>query len=427
MNSTYTPENEADVPVGKCLQVIEQQLGWSDSSRWNNYDFSKLSDEVHKRTQVRLSVTTLKRVWGRVKYDSAPTTTTLNTLARFAGHKDWREFCQQQYLTGSVEKNKEPFVAKEKVRQPVSAYWLLLAIPLALMGYFLMFSATKPVKPNPEDFEFRADKVVTEGVPNSVVFHYDATAATTDSVFIVQTWDVRRKRLVSKANHAHSAIYYYPGFFNTKLIVDNEIVRRHDLFVTSGGWLCLAAQEPVPVYFKKNECVFADRVEVTHDLLQKYNLSLNPIAPQIRIFNQGDLGDIMSDNFVFETNLKNDFSDGSGKCQFVEVLIQCKDDIIIIPLSARACIGDTHLYFCGRRLDSEETDLSKFGADLGQWTKLRVQSVNKNVSIFVNGEKACSLVFPNQPKGVVGVQYRFNGVGAVKDTWFESKGHRIRL
>lgn len=425
MNNNAAPENEAEVPISKCLQVIEQQLGWSDSARWSNYDFSKLSDEVHKRTQVRLSVTTLKRVWGRVKYESAPTITTLNTLAKFAGYKDWRDFCKQPRPVEILPETTAIFAKRKPVRRRPSAFWLLLAIPLVLLSYFLMFSSRKPGTLNPEDFQFRADKVVTEGVPNSVVFHYDASAATTDSIFIVQTWDVRRKKLVSKINHEHSAIYYYPGFFNTKLIVDDQIVRRHDLFVTSGGWLCLVEQKPIPLYFKKDECVFPDRVEVNEDLLKKYNLSLNPVPPRIRIFNQGDLGNIMNDNFVFETKLKNDFSDGSGRCQFVEVLIQCKDDIIIIPLSAPTCIGDMHLYFCGKALDSEEADLSKFGADLSQWTQLRVESHNKNVSIFVNGQKAYSLIFPNEPKGVVGVQYRFSGVGAVMDTWFESNGNKI--
>jgi hypothetical protein len=125
--------------------------------------------------------------------------------------------------------------------------------------------------------------------------------------------------------------------------------------------------------------------------------------------------------------LKNEFSEGSGACQFVQVLIQCKDDIIIIPLSAKTCIGKMNLYFCGKNVNSEEADLSKFGADLNQWTNLRVESVHKNVSIFVNGEKAYSLTFTNEPRGVVGVQYRFQGVGAVKDTWFKSKGDVIRF
>ncbi len=429
MNKPDITENQRDPRINACLLRIEQQLRWGDSAGWGNYDFSKLSDEVHQRTQVRLSVTTLKRIWGKVKYDSAPTATTLNTLAQFAGYGDWRDFCRQNQ---SPEKHYGLFkferTASEAVRSPKRwNRWLLVAIPLFVLGYVLILAAKKTHKPNPDDFEFHASKVVAEGVPNSVVFHYNASAATTDSVYIVQTWDIRRKKLVSKANHEHSAMYYYPGFFNTKLIADGTVVKTHDLFVTSNGWLCMVEQEPIPLYFKNEECVFEDRVEVNEDLLKKYNLTLNPTPPRIRIFNQGDLGDIMSDNFVFETRLKNEFSEGSGACQSVEVLIQCKDDIIIIPLSAKTCIGEMSLYFCGKSVTSQEADLSKFGADLNQWTNLRVESVNRNVSFFVNGKKAYSLSFPNKPTGVVGVQYRFNGVGAVKDTWFENKGETIRL
>jgi hypothetical protein len=89
-------ENETEIHILKCLQLIERKLGWGESADWSNYDFSKLSDEVHNRTQVRLSVTTLKRIWGRLKYESAPTITTLNTLAQFADYDDWRSFCQQE-------------------------------------------------------------------------------------------------------------------------------------------------------------------------------------------------------------------------------------------------------------------------------------------------------------------------------------------
>lgn len=423
-------ENAQDMLISQCLQLIEQKLGWGDSARWSNYDFSKLSDEVHQRTQVRLSVTTLKRIWGKVKYDSAPTITTLNTLVQFTGYSDWRDFCQQHRQKGNMENAIAATDGQEKIARPgkrLNRYWFFVALPFVALGYFLILSARNPSKLNPDDFEFRANKVIAEGVPNSVMFHYDASAAATDSVYIVQTWDIRRKKLVSKANHEHSAMYYYPGFFNTKLIADGQIVKTHDLFVTSGGWLCLAEQDPVPLYFKKEECVFDDRVEVNADLLKKYNLTLNPSPPRLRFFNQGDLGNIMNDNFVFETTLKNEFNEGSGACQFVQVLIQCKDDIIIIPLSARTCVGEMNLYFCGKNVNSEEADLSKFGADLNQWTKLRVESVNRNVSLFVNGEKAYTLTFPNDPTGIVGVQYRFNGVGAVKDTWFESKGEVIRF
>src|SRR5579859_7673358 len=73
-----------------CKRLIETSLGWGDSASWTNEDFDSLSDRIFERTSVSLSVSTLKRIWGKVKYDSSPTTATLNALARFAGFEGWR-------------------------------------------------------------------------------------------------------------------------------------------------------------------------------------------------------------------------------------------------------------------------------------------------------------------------------------------------
>ena len=87
-------KNEDAIDI--CLQLIEQKLNWGESSNWSSYDFGKLSDIIQDKTGVMLSVTTLKRLWGKLKYDNLPSITTLNTLARFLDFKDWREFGQRQ-------------------------------------------------------------------------------------------------------------------------------------------------------------------------------------------------------------------------------------------------------------------------------------------------------------------------------------------
>ena len=84
-----------------------------------------------------------------------------------------------------------------------------------------------------------------------------------------------------------------------------------------------------------------------------------------------------------------------------------------------------HLYAAGKEVNSNEADLSRFGANLDQWTTLRVETKDQKMSLFVNDIVAASFVFPNSPSGIVGVQYRFNGVGAVRNTWFENKSGRI--
>jgi hypothetical protein len=407
----------------QCLLQIEKKLAWGPRSEWNNYDFEKLSESISESTGVTLSISTLKRLWGRVAYNNVPALNTLNTLARFAGYEDWRAFRQNGHppIPRQVvsEKKRTRLNAAKMLRRLRPYYWLLGLLPLIAAVYFLT-SLKKHVRAaDPEDFAFSADKMVTSGLPNSVVFHYDATAAISDSVFICQTWDFTRKTLVPKDQHAHSAIYYYPGYFRTKLLADHKVMRTHDLLVGTKGWLALVERDPVPLYFKNHEFEKDDVLEVTTATLQSYNLSLHPNAPKVRFFYMSEMGSLRNDNFEFETTIKAGFDEGSAACQNVEVLIQCKDDIIIIPVAAKACVGKLNLYACGKSLDSKDTDLSALGCNLGEWNTLKLRTVNKQMTVFLNEQEACSFSFPHDPTGIVGVQYRFNGPGAVKDTRFK--------
>lgn len=426
--------NDEQVHIKACLHEIETRLNWGSPAHWANADFEKLADLIAAKTGVQLSVSTLKRIWGKVSYNNAPSLTTLDTLAAFLDHANWRAYQQQfrppanpgpallsepgEEAAATPGNNQVPAAGLRSSRINRKRLIYIAAGILVLLVLIAFITAQRKAKPDPSKFSYTVNKVMSEGVPNSVVFTYDATAATTDSVYIVQTWDISRKTLVPKDRHEHSAIYYYPGYFRTRLIVDGEVVKSHNLMITSDGWLGLIENNPVPFYFKKEEFIKGDRVEVDTGTLRTYQLSLHPQAPKIRFFNQRDLGTLQDDNFTFETKLKNDFSTGMGACQTVQVLIQCKNDIIIIPLAAKNCIGDIWLAACGTGVTSKEADLSKFGADLSQWTTLRVESRNKQMTFFVNGVQAYSLTFPNDPTGIVGLQYRFNGVGAVKDTWF---------
>jgi hypothetical protein len=417
----------------KCKKAIEDKLNWGSSASWLNYDFERLNEQIFAETNVQISVSTLKRIFGKASYNSSPSLTTLNTLAQFIGFANWRGFTKSilpEPIAVNPSKPLVPTPEPLKVNTNQRRYFIYGIISTLFIISLIAFMAQKneQTRLDYSKFAFKADKVVTEGLPNSVIFTYDATAAAPkDSIFIIQTWDSRRKKKVDRNLHNHSAIYYYPGYFRTKLLVNQEVVKTHDLQIKTDNWLALVESgndAKMPLYFAKPEVLKDNEISVDRDLLKKYNLPLHPEAPKIRFFNQTDLRDLMNDNFTFETVLKNDFSEGTGTCQKVQVLIQCKDDIIIIPLSAKNCIGNISLYACGANAESAEADLSGFGCDLTQWTKLRVETKDKEMTFFVNGKKAHSFSFPNNPTGIVGVQYRFEGVGAVKDTWIEGAGGR---
>src|SRR5687767_14779314 len=97
-------ERENDL-VLRCRELIEQSLNWGSSENWTNQDFENLSEKIFDKTQVRLSVSTLKRIWGKVRYDSSPTPATLNVLARFVGLENWRSF-QQTYSPATSQPEK---------------------------------------------------------------------------------------------------------------------------------------------------------------------------------------------------------------------------------------------------------------------------------------------------------------------------------
>ena len=73
-------------------RLFEEKTGWGNSELWSNQDFLELRELIFDQTGIVLSHVTLKRIWGKVRYESLPHTTTLNTIVQFLGYSNWREF-----------------------------------------------------------------------------------------------------------------------------------------------------------------------------------------------------------------------------------------------------------------------------------------------------------------------------------------------
>jgi hypothetical protein len=409
-----------------CVTEIEYRFNWGDGE-WTNYDFEKLSSEIQYDTGVNLSVTTLKRLWGKLKYDSMPTATTLNTLARYAGYEDWRHFKRVNTTAEEQGVRERDTSIADKVPLPEKAegnkrFWLFSFVILLPVIYFFSFDKHRVV--HSEDFQFSSNKIMSTGVPNSVIFHYQASTAK-DTVFISQSWDVSRKKAVPANQHEYSSIYYTPGYFRAKLLVGDQIVKEHDLMIASDGWLALVEnKEGAPVYFGKQK---GDSIIVNQTLFAQYNINMQPVLPALRIYNVKDMPGLNTGNFTFETSVKSDYHDGAAACQHLDIMVLCKNDVINIPLSARGCVGDLILYAGGTRIKSTDADLSGFGCDLSQWVPVKVTAAHNKIQFFINGKPAYTLQTTHPPADIVGVEYRFNGPGAVKDTKFTHDTTAIQL
>ncbi|MEJ0031945.1 MAG: hypothetical protein WDO15_16890 [Bacteroidota bacterium] len=410
-----------DIALEKCKSKIEEELGWGDSARWHTKDYETLSARIHERTSVTLSIATLKRLWGKIRYDSKPTPTTLNTLAQYLGYENWRSF------RVSEEANRRKVVQVYK-KKPLNKFvWIVPVVAIALIAF--LFIPKKERKIDSSLFSFSSKKVIDYGVPNTVVFDYDATAASPDdSISIQQSWDTRLSRPVKRDQLQHTSVYYIPGFFEAKLVVNKQVVKEHNLLIKTDGWLPLVEQPDLPadktrtpVYFKSSEAIHDGVLQLPVETIQQSNIQLQPVAPLTGYYNVRDFGELMSDDMVFETAVKNDYASGSNPCRYVEIRLQFEGPAVIIPLTSKGCVSNISI----AGTDGTQRDLSAFGSDFDDWVKVKCVIKDRVAEIFVNDKSAIRLRVTGGRAKMVEVGYKFQGTGSVDYVKLSNNNGRV--
>ncbi|MEM6697300.1 MAG: hypothetical protein AAF806_07760 [Bacteroidota bacterium] len=412
---------EKDV-LASCLLKIEQKLNWGSSDHWNTQDFEALSERLLEETQVLLSSTTLKRLWGKVQYHSSPNTKTLDALAQFIGEKNWRTYKQKEDSKAAVESVE--FVAEETKSQRLSSDWqwfLVAGIALVAIIWYAFNQSATPTETltlDTPEFSFKS-RPVAEGLPNSVIFEYDASAAPANAVVeIQQSWDASKRNVVSAEEQLATSIYYTPGYFNAKLVVNDQIVAQHDVFIPTNGWLGLAEQQPVPIYFERDQIKQTDQISIAVELLEANAINPRLNDTYVSIYRVEDFGVEVGD-FAMETTFKNTFGGGASACQKVEIILFCSGQAIIIPFSIPGCIAQNRLWVLDTLIDGKTHDLSAFGTDFSDWVKVKCVSKDGQISFWVNDTLAYELPLATEAdRKIVGIRYLFQGTGAVKSLSF---------
>ena len=394
----------------KCLRRIEEKVGWGPGTGWQNQDFEALSERIFKETKVSLSVSTLKRLWGKIRYEGTPNVATLNTLAQFAGYENWRAFISNgftQSSNGATTKERKP-VTFSKIRNGV-----LVIFAVGIVGALFWLMQSRPKKLEYDNIVF-SSKVVTNTVPNTVIFNYNAKDSNADSVFIQQSWDPMRRYRVDKNLTEYTSTYYLPGYYRAKLILDSTIVAEHDVFIESNGWLGTVDREPIPVYATEEKIQHDGIVRLSNDFLteQKIDFEKEKVSTSFcRVVKEEVVPDTA---FQSDVTLKNTLGKGALVCQKTQILLIGTTGVIIIPLSIKGCVGELFL-MAGEPRDGRSNDLSAFGVDFSDWVTVQCRVKDKRISILVNGSLAFEGDYQSSIGNVVGTRISFMGTGEVKN------------
>lgn len=411
-----------------CLQ-IEQTLLWGDSAAWTNDDFERLSEKIFEKTRVQLSISTLKRIWGKVRYENSPTTATLNALAGFLDYESWREFRQKNdnarvtdIQPGAITAKTQPTRHLQRSRSKMYLRsGALVGVIVIVLAIFFVTGQRKPKPVDPAKIKFEASKT-SDTLPNSVVFNYDASAFNSDSVFIQQSWDPQRRERVDPRGKQHTSIYYNPGYFIAKLIVNNEIKKEFVVNIQTHGWKGIIEKAPIPTYLSPAEDRADGHMGITASEMSEKTGSPVFNDVWVKFANVREFKNINANNFTFETNLRNTSAVEASVCRRVNAIVLLKGGAIILPLCDKGCISNIGLLAGIHSISGRDHDLSAFGCDFSKFQDLKCVVANNDLKAYLNGRQAIDIPDLGKLGDIEGIRFEFEGAGEVKDVHLATPG-----
>ncbi|MEM1339893.1 MAG: hypothetical protein AAGF96_19190 [Bacteroidota bacterium] len=401
--------------IESCFKLVERKFGRGASSAWDTNDFNDLGRHIQEETGTLLSVSTLKRLSGKVSYASQPNKATLNALAEYIGYTNWISFTHKE--TGQVLKRRD----WGKTKIPTTYAILILLLILAFLSAAYLSINLGGTTYDSDNFVFNGESV-SNGLPNSVVFNYDASAADDQSkIEIQQDWDESKRVIVNKNDSVSTSIYYKPGFFKSKLVVDGNIVKEKDILIPTKDWVGVIETDSIPIYLDMEDYQSENSLSIKAGSLEKYGVDPRAARTPVGLYQIKDFGELYTSNFEMSALIRNDFRSGKSICQSAQLVIVHEDGPISIMLTDKGCISDIMLHAFGKTIDGKKTDLSGFGVDFQDFVELKCVSKNGQLEILLDNQPVFSFNIPDEPKKILGCSIHFEGAGTVQNLEFKNE------
>jgi hypothetical protein len=399
--------------IAFCKHLIEEKFQLqSVAGTLRQRDLEYLADSIEESSGIKLSLSTLKRLWKK-DYDQTPHPSTLQALVSVLGYKDWQEFKLREASSSTT-----PLTTHLKTHALFLRPWLVLPVLIAgvALVWLIAFRPGKVAKIKPiikGAVTFTGNKTVSQGVPNTIIFNYDVSNVEADSFFFQQAWNKLEKVRIDPKGHYYSNIYYYPGFHKAKLIANDSVIKRFRVHITTDGWLPLVRRtftDNAPVQVKRKP-ITDGTLHVTRKDLVSSNVNIDKDF-LLSCFNVRDFENTYSDNFSLDTRIMCD-STNATPCPAFQLTVICEENIFFLTLTGKGCERNTAIQMGEVYQEGTTSDLSAFGRNLYNWQHLRIQVAQKRATIYLDDQPVHTITFQQDFGKVVGLVYNFEGTGAI--------------
>lgn len=387
----------------KCLDLIENKIDRGSREEWTNGDFKKLADKIEESSDIRISSHTLKRLYGKVSYKGShnPQDATKDALAIFLGYGSWDEFTsnnkeEKHYKIPSIQK---PAIKKNQI------WWLVAGI--IIIGVLSVVFTLGSGKVHMEDVVFNVENPVGNS-PHTVKVNYDFSKISSKNIFIdfdhFSNGENYLIYQIRKDKGSISQCFHFPGYYDIKLFIDEELEATYPVLIKSDGWFSYAIDarpviDDVPrltksVWYKRyyklkfdniiNDDVVNDGfLHVPQSALDKiegltanykvHHIYLNPINASL-------------DNCIFELRFRNEkFGEGIN-CDETSIEVIGREGSVQFQIVEPGCYNYAYFRVGKNSIFGQSNDMSNFQVEYKDFITIKMKVANNHIQLFKNDE-----------------------------------------
>ena len=389
-----------------CLLKIEKKLNWEESSCWKESDYIKLSEIISEASDISISSHTLKRLYGKIKYNEhyKPQQATKDALSKFLGFTNWANFILHQ------KKAKKSKTKKQK------SSFILVPIVLIILSLFLFLFSQKPSSLKQQNFSFNiTDSIGT--VPFTVTTNYDPTKNNSDNLLIDFnfTHPIMGPQIIklNKNKPLTNFTYQIPGSYKIKLKNNTDTLITKNILALSNGWDSYVLHEGnINKFWIDNRIPKTkpkDSLYYSSDEISSHGIKISPVYfIANRLFKEFKIN---GDNFEMEARFKNSIASGGITCYDFILKLFCKNNTNHIKLMEDGCSQFSGIKFGETKASGTYNNLSSFKINLNDWNTLSIVVKQKHVKVFINKKLIYNNSYTLSNGEIVGIENLFKGSG----------------
>lgn len=410
-------ELESFYHLALCCRSVGEKFGKADITLWTNGDYLKLSSVLFYKTNVRISPSTLKRIFGKLKTTERyyPQKATRDALANYAGFKDWQSFIEKHPKPQQNETIQRPVNKKiGRKKNSLLIVLIMLAILSITIWRFLKKENRAPV--NLEDIKLVCKNPIG-GNPHSAEFTIELPKKFKgDSANFSVNFDDGKMEKRELGGTLFTYYFEIPGRYYPVLKYNGVPIDTAIVYLKTDGWTATAVMEhdTTRVYPVNNHHLFKNgNLKVNGKELFQAGVDTDKTF-FVHFVNTKPLN-ISGDNFELTADVITSPLRPGVRCSQIYIEVygeKSKDEVLLIK---PGCVSWAFLSFSEIIKDGKKSDLSSLGVDLSQGGVVKLRVVDKKVSLQVNNIVLYKTTYNFSLEKIYGVKIAFAGIGSINN------------